>query len=142
MIHILYASELKILSILDSPFICNCVYAFQEKDYLCLVLDLATSGDLRYNLLASPGRRFTEEKTRFYAAQLLFAIQYCHDRGVLHRDIKPENILQTHTGYIKLTDFGVSKLLSDINNCHSSSGTHGYMVKYYTTYTTVIVLPI
>ena len=61
----------------------------------------------------------------FFISQVFLALDYCHRKGILHRDIKPENILLDSTGYIKLTDFGVSKLLPDIENCRSTSGTHG-----------------
>lgn len=42
-------------------------------------------------------------------------------------DIKPDNILMHESGYIKLTDFGVSKHLEDVNYCTYTSGTHAYM---------------
>jgi serine/threonine protein kinase len=120
--------ELRILSALRNPFICNVHYAFQDGAHLYMVLDLALGGDLRYNLSKSLGGKFTENVGRFYVAQLILALEYCHSLGVLHRDVKPENILLLGTGYIKLTDFGVARQLEENNHCYSSSGTHGYMV--------------
>lgn len=118
-------TELRILSILDSPFICNCHYGFQDDSNVYFVLDLAVGGDMKYNLRNSPRGRFTEQTTLFFISQVLLALDHCHKKGILHRDIKPENILLGSTGYIKLTDFGVSKQLSEIENCISTSGTHG-----------------
>lgn len=43
-------------------------------------------------------------------------------------DIKPENILLQANGYLLLSDFGVAKILQDVEDCRSTSGTHGYMV--------------
>jgi serine/threonine protein kinase/TolB-like protein len=43
--------------------------------------------------------------------QVLEAVQYAHDKGVVHRDIKPSNILITNDGQVRLLDFGVAKLL-------------------------------
>ena len=115
-------TELRILAILDSPFIVNCHYAFQDDSYLYLVLDLAMGGDMKYNIKNSSGGRFPERTAQFYIAGVLLALDHCHKNGVLHRDIKPENILLDSSGYIKLTDFGVSKMLPNIENCRSTSG--------------------
>ena len=71
----------------------------------------------------------TEYQTQFITAQLILAIGYCHNLGILHRDIKPENILVTQNGYVLLTDFGIAKTPTpNIDNCKSTSGTHAYMV--------------
>jgi serine/threonine protein kinase len=54
--------------------------------------------------------RFTENRARIYAAELVEALSYLHSNGILYRDIKPENILLDSDGHIKITDFGLSKL--------------------------------
>lgn len=91
------------------------------------MLDLARGGDLRYNLSASGGK-FNEATAKFYISQVILALEYLHRIGIIHRDVKPENILLNDDGYIKLTDFGVSKVLNvKTNDCRSTSGTHGYM---------------
>ena len=129
-------SELKCLKIMGKkPFICNAQYAFQDAVYLYLVLDLTTCGDLRVNIRLAKNNRFDETVAKFIATQLFIAVQYCHSLCIIHRDIKPENILVNEHGYIKLTDFGVARILTDINKwCHSTSGTHGYMVIYIVIY--------
>lgn len=55
-------------------------------------------------------KRFNEESARFYSAQIILALEYLHKiLKVIYRDLKPENILIGEDGYIKLTDFGLSK---------------------------------
>lgn len=95
-------TELSILLQLDHPFICNVHYAFQDTKYLYLALDYCAGGDMRYNLGRALDRHFSEDVVRFYAAQLILAIEYCHSVHTLHRDVKPENILLTESGYIKV----------------------------------------
>ena len=56
--------------------------------------------------------KFTEERTRFYAAEIILALEYLHDRGIIYRDLKPENILLDSKGHIAITDFGLSKMVS------------------------------
>lgn len=53
--------------------------------------------------------KFTESRTRMYAAELVEALSYLHKNGVLYRDLKPENILLDESGHIRITDFGLSK---------------------------------
>ena len=108
-------NELKALILLvDEVFVCSVHYAFQDERCIYLVLDLAKFGDLRMNLKISQNNRFTEERARFYVCQILLALDSCHKKNILHRDVKPENILLTESGYVKLSDFGVAKILTNI----------------------------
>lgn len=69
-------------------------------------------------------RRFSEDRTRFYAAQISLALGYLHKSHVLYRDLKPENILVDERGYIRLADFGLAKL-AEMSN--SFCGTPEYL---------------
>jgi serine/threonine protein kinase len=53
--------------------------------------------------------KFSEEKARFYTAEIVLAIEYLHNRGIIYRDLKPENILLSIDGHLKIADFGLSK---------------------------------
>ena len=89
-------------------------FTFQDKARLYFVLDYASNGELltlikKYNTL-------NEECVRHFGAQILSAIKYMHDNGVIHRDIKPENILLDDQLRIQITDFGTARLLEKKND--------------------------
>jgi len=54
-------------------------------------------------------KKFSEERVRFYAAEIVAGLEYLHTAGVIYRDLKPENLLLTNEGHIVMTDFGLSK---------------------------------
>ena len=101
--------EREILSQMNHPFMVNMKAAFQDRDNLYLILDYCSGGDMRFHL---PYKCFDEQETRFMIACVILALEYLHSMGVVHRDIKPENLVFDERGYIKVTDFGISRLLT------------------------------
>lgn len=93
----------------NHPGIIRLYFTFQDRQSLYFVLDFAPNGEL-LNLIKKVGS-LNEDCARYYAAQLLDAIDYMHTKGVIHRDLKPENILLDYKMRIKITDFGTAKLL-------------------------------
>lgn len=91
---------------------------------LYLIMDLLLGGDLRYHIARK--RRFNEEITRFFIACLIHALEAVHAANIIHRDIKPENLVFDNDGYLRLTDFGVARILTP-ENASETSGTPGYM---------------
>lgn len=69
--------------------------------------------------------RFSPDVSRFYAANLVLAIEYLHARDVVYRDLKPENILLGADGYVKLADFGFAKQVKD--RTYTVCGTPEYL---------------
>ena len=117
-------SERDFLSRLHHPFIVNMACSFQDYENLYLVMDLLTGGDLRYHLCHS--QKFSEEETKFFFACVLLGLEYIHKNNIIHRDIKPENLVCDENGYIRITDFGVAKIMKP-ENSSETSGTPGYM---------------
>ncbi|KAF4738804.1 hypothetical protein FOZ63_004025 [Perkinsus olseni] len=89
-------SEKSILKVIHHPNIVNLYGSFQDKRYLYLAMEAG---------------RFTNEISRFYAAQIVSIFEYLHNKDIIYRDLKPENILLTPDGYLKLTDFGFAKVI-------------------------------
>uniref|UniRef100_A0A7E4V3F7 non-specific serine/threonine protein kinase n=1 Tax=Panagrellus redivivus TaxID=6233 RepID=A0A7E4V3F7_PANRE len=92
----------------DRRWITNLHYAFQDDKNLYLIMDYYIGGDL-LTLMAkfeeSDGT-IPEPTVRFYAAEMVLAIDSVHQLGYVHRDIKPDNVLIDIKGHIKLADFG------------------------------------
>ncbi|KAE9361384.1 hypothetical protein PF008_g1086 [Phytophthora fragariae] len=81
---------------------------FQDSTRVYLVLKYAGGGDLYKKMRSMPGRRFPERQAMLYTAQLVSALEACHNQHVIHRDIKPENLLLSDEGTIQVADFGWS----------------------------------
>lgn len=120
-------TERKVLAVVDHPFIMKLHYAFQTPDELFLVLDYCAGGELFFHL--SRYRRFREEWTRFYCAELLMALAHLHSKGIIYRDLKPENVLLDAEGHVKLGDFGLAKrgIRHPYRGATSMCGTPEYM---------------
>lgn len=101
------ATERKILQTLNCPFLVHLVYAFQTPDKLYMVLDYMGGGELFFWL--KKDKRFSEVRSRLYAAELVLALEALHNADIIYRDLKPENILLDLTGHLRITDFGLSK---------------------------------
>uniref|UniRef100_A0A7S4N677 Protein kinase domain-containing protein n=1 Tax=Guillardia theta TaxID=55529 RepID=A0A7S4N677_GUITH len=100
-------AERNIMQKINHPFVMKLHYAFQNNGKLYMVMDYLNGGDIFYHLSVS--RRFPEERSKFYAAEVLMALECLHEHGFIYRDLKPENVLTDSEGHIRLTDFGLSK---------------------------------
>ena len=83
-------------------------------------------GELFFHL--SKKKTFKEKEVKFYMSEIFLAIEYLHKKNYIYRDLKPENILIGKDGHIKLTDFGLSKILNqNQNKTYSLVGTFQYL---------------
>ncbi|CDK26676.1 unnamed protein product [Kuraishia capsulata CBS 1993] len=103
-------------SSIECPFIVGLKFSFQTPSDLYLVTDYMSGGELFWHLQKEG--RFSEDRAKFYIAELLLALEHLHDNDIVYRDLKPENILLDANGHIALCDFGLSKA-----NLTSSNGT-------------------
>ena len=111
---------------LNSPFLVGLKFSFQTDTDLYLVTDFKSGGELFWHLQRET--KFSEERARFYIAELVLALEHLHKYDIVYRcgaslfkysgwalicflisDLKPENILLDATGHVALCDFGLSK---------------------------------
>ena len=100
-------SEYEILKILSGcPFVLDIYYCFQSANYLYMVIDLCSNGDLtKLTYINNP---------KLLCAELILGIEYIHKHHIIYRDLKPESILLDSEGHIKICDFNLAK--KDIYN--------------------------
>ena len=119
-------TERVLLEKLKHPFIVKLNYAFQDSKRLYFLTEFLQGGELFFHLRRNSG--YKEKAVRFYMSQILLALEYMHDNNYIYRDLKPENILIDKEGNIKLTDFGLSKIMpEDETTTYTMCGTAEYL---------------
>jgi CRP-like cAMP-binding protein len=117
--------EKSILEQFTCPHIVHSLSSFQDKGSLYLLLEFMAGGDLFQHLCDV--RRLAFGPARFYAAEVLLALEYIHTASHVYRDLKPENILMDATGHVKLADMGFCKELRAGERTYTTCGTADYM---------------
>lgn len=116
-------AERSVLAQINNPFIVPLKFSFQSPEKLYLVLAFVNGGELFHHLQRE--QRFDINRSRFYTAELLCALECLHGFNVVYRDLKPENILLDYTGHIALCDFGLCKLdMKDEDRTNSERKRH------------------
>jgi len=102
------------------------VYDFgEEGDIAYLVMEFIRGDELKSTL--TTGRQFDRKECVRIMCELLDALDFAHEAGVVHRDIKPANVMLDSQGRTKLTDFGVARV-TDADRTHAERTQAGTMV--------------
>jgi len=118
-------NEKRLMAQIDYPFIVNMTGFCKDDAYVYIVMECITGGELFTHLRRA--RKFTDEQSKFYGAQVAAAFAHIHSKNIIHRDLKPENILLSPNGYSKLTDFGFAKVLEPGTRTYTLCGTPEYI---------------
>ncbi|XP_063769240.1 serine/threonine-protein kinase Chk2 isoform X2 [Pseudophryne corroboree] len=120
-------TEIEILKKLNHPCIIEIENFFYSDDYFYIVLELMEGGELFDRVVTS---RLKESTAKLFFYQILLAVEYLHENGVIHRDLKLENVLLSSANEeccVKITDFGQSKILGETSLMRTLCGTPTYL---------------
>ncbi|XP_017155660.1 calcium/calmodulin-dependent protein kinase type 1 isoform X2 [Drosophila miranda] len=120
-------NEIRVLRRLTHPNIVQLLETYEDKSKVYLVMELVTGGEL-FDRIVEKGS-YTERDASHLIRQILEAVDYMHEQGVVHRDLKPENLLYyspEDDSKIMISDFGLSKM-EDSGIMATACGTPGYV---------------
>ncbi|KAJ9598376.1 hypothetical protein L9F63_010950 [Diploptera punctata] len=117
-------NEIRILDAINFQFIVRLDYYFKDNVYIYMVLPFINGGEMFTHLRNM--KKFDEQLSKFYAAQVTLALEYLHFMGLIYRDLKPENILIDKDGFLKVTDLGFCKKIDD-ERTYTLCGTPEYL---------------
>ena len=124
----LVRTEIEILKICQHPNIIRLYNVFENADYLYIIMEYCSGGDL-FSYLENRSFRVSEKRASTIIHKMSTAVYYMHSFGVAHRDLKPENVLMTSDdddSDIRILDFGLSKILGPYEKCDEPYGTLTY----------------
>ncbi len=104
-----FRAEAKALAMLDHPNIVR-VFGMRETPIgMVIIMEFVEGKD--WSDLIAQGKYNSPEEVANISSQLLSALEYAHSKAIIHRDIKPSNIMIMADGTVKVTDFGLAKLI-------------------------------
>ena len=123
--------EVRIMKMLDHPFIIGLYDVIRTEDALYIVMENAENGTLLDYVNKQPS--FNEDKIRKIFVQIVSVLQYLHkEKRIAHRDLKAENILLDRMNNIKIIDFGLSNVLNQNTSClNTACGSPGMYFFFY-----------
>lgn len=116
-------NERSLLLNFTSPYVIKLYHIFESQNKICFALEFMQGGNLNFHI--DKLGRFTEELTKFYAAEVLIALQELHMGGFIYRDLKADNVLLNRQGHIKFADFNLS--VSNKSTVMDATGTPEYV---------------
>jgi calcium/calmodulin-dependent protein kinase I len=122
------SNEINILSEVDHPNIVKLYEAFETDEYFYIVMELMQGGELFDRIIEQ--EFFSENEAKEVLSPIIDAVNYCHEMDIIHRDLKPENLLYENSdddSVIKISDFGLAKLVPKSTFASTAWGTPGYV---------------
>ena len=123
--------EITILEMVDNINVIKLIEFYKTENLLCIIMELGEYGSLddeityRKNNEELAKKHFKEDEIMYIFIQIIFGVRYLHDNKIIHSDIKSNNIILFSDGTVKLTDFGISSILSNSYSNNSDKNIYG-----------------
>jgi len=104
-----FRTEAMVLAKLEHPNLPKVTDFFDARDNYYLVMTLIEGSNLAAIMKEARRKPLPEATVMGWMNQMMDALSYCHEQGVIHRDVKPANIILTSEGKVYLVDFGIAK---------------------------------
>jgi calcium/calmodulin-dependent protein kinase I len=121
-------TEIDLLSQIDHPNIVKLHEIYEDKEFFYMIFELMQGGELFERIVDKD--HYSEKEASEALNPIVDAIRYCHSMGIAHRDLKPENLLyatKESNSLIKITDFGLAKVISEEDMMQTQCGTPSYV---------------
>jgi len=105
--------EKDLLMSFDHPFVSTVLGSFSDRNCLYLMSPVEPGGPLSYMLQNALSHGITDKMKTFYAACVLSVLKYAHGLNIIHRGLHPDSLLIDGSGYLKVTDWGFAKHVTD-----------------------------
>jgi len=117
-----FINEARIQAKFSHPNMVNIFNLIEQDNNVFIVMEYIKGGTLEGHLMQKGV--LSQDESLKISLQVLSALQFMHSKGVVHRDIKPSNIMFTDTGVVKVTDFGIAKVMNEATK-HTKTGMLG-----------------
>ncbi|TYJ27932.1 hypothetical protein E1A91_A07G223300v1 [Gossypium mustelinum] len=107
--------EQEVLRNLNHPLLPRLRGVLATDKVVGYAIDYCPGRDLNSLRKKQTEKMFSDDTIRFYAAELVLALEYLHNLGIVYRDLKPENIMIQENGHLMLVDFDLSTKLSPMS---------------------------
>jgi len=118
-----------VLKMCQHSNIVKLIDVFENSDHYYIVIEYMAGKDM-FDYIQKRNFMLSEERVKQLSVQIINAVRYLHDFGIVHRDLKLENVMMSDSSNVahpKIVDFGLAKIIGPNEKADEPFGTLGYV---------------